>query len=167
MGPESQAVVLPEGRLEGREVFVDLVRTALAAAAQAGWSRIVLSDTDFIDWPLGERAVVESLQAWASRGRELHFLARDFGPLRQRHPRLVQWRVTWSHLIEARVCSGTAGEGLPSALWTPSWTFERLDPVRGTLVATTAAPRRLELRERLDGYWHRGAPGFPATVLGL
>ena len=127
----------------------------------------MLSDADFADWPLGERAVLESLNAWATSGRQLHFLAKDFNVVRERHPRLVQWRTTWSHLVEARVCSGAAGEGLPSALWTPHWTLERLDTKRCTMVASTQAPRRLALRERIDACWHRGAPGFPASVLGL
>ena len=39
----------------------------LATAAREGWREIILSDANFHDWPLGERAVVESLQAWAQR----------------------------------------------------------------------------------------------------
>lgn len=158
---------LPQGRLEGREAFLGLIRDALASAARAGWSPLVLSDADFADWPLGERAVVESLNAWAKSGRQLHFLAKDFQVLRERHPRLVQWRTTWSHLVDARVCSGAAGENLPSALWTPHWTLERLDLKHCTMVASSQVTRRLDLRERLDACWHRGSPGFPASVLGL
>ena len=56
---------LPEGRLQGRRLFADLVRQSLATAAAEGWQHLVLCDTDFSDWPLGERAVVASLQAWA------------------------------------------------------------------------------------------------------
>ncbi|QCB45907.1 hypothetical protein [Hydrogenophaga sp. PAMC20947] len=158
---------LPEGRMEGREAFVDLIRSALACAAREGWTPLVLSDADFADWPLGERAVLESLNAWATSGRQLHFLAKDFNVMRDRHPRLVQWRTTWSHLVDARVCSGAAGEGLPSALWTPRWTMERLDTNHCTLVASTQTTSRVALRERLDACWHRGSPGFPASVLGL
>ena len=54
-------VTLPEGRFEGRVAFQQLVRDALACAAQEGWNEIILSDASFEDWPLGERAVVESL----------------------------------------------------------------------------------------------------------
>ncbi len=158
---------LPEGRMEGREAFVGLIRAALSSAARQGWSPLVLSDADFADWPLGERAVLESLNAWATSGRQMHFLAKDFNVMRERHPRLVQWRTTWSHLVDARVCSGAAGEGLPSALWTPQWTLERLDARRCTLVASTQVSSRLALRERIDDCWQRGAPGFPASVLGL
>ena len=164
---EGAPEALPEGRMEGREAFVGLIRAALASAARQGWSPLMLSDADFADWPLGERAVLESLNAWATSGRQLHFLARDFSAVRVQHPRLVQWRTTWSHLVEARVCSSAAGEGLPSALWTPHWTLERLDTKRCTLVASTQAPSRLALRERIDACWHRGTPGFPASVLGL
>lgn len=158
---------LPTGRFEGRETFTGLVRQALTAAASEGWSRIVLSDPDFADWPLGERAVVEALQAWSARGRHIQFMARDFGLLRQQHPRLVQWRTTWSHIVEAHACPGAAGSDIPSALWTPGWTLERLDLVRCTGVTSLDAQRRMDLLERLEASWHKGHPSFPATTLGL
>lgn len=158
---------LPTGRLEGREVFADLVRQALAVAAQEAWPAMVLSDTDFTDWPLGERAVIESLQVWARQGREIRFLARDFGPLRLAHPRLVAWRTTWSHRVQAQAMPSASGSELPSAIWSPGWMLERLDPVRCTLIVSTDARRRTGLRERLDACWHKGSPSFAATTLGL
>ena len=165
MGTPAQA--LPLGRMEGRQVFADLVRQAMVCAAREGWSHIVLSDSDFADWPLGERVVVDALQAWAGRGRHIQFLARDFGPLRQLHPRLVQWRVTWSHLVQAHACTSLVGTELPSAIWSPGWTLERLDSLRCTLVASVDARRRLALKERLDTCWAMGSPSFAATTLGL
>ena len=158
---------LPEGRLEGRQVFADLVRQAMVCAAREGWSHIVLSDSDFADWPLGERVVVDALQAWAGRGRHIQFMARDFGPLRQLHPRLVQWRGTWSHLVQAHAFTRLVGTELPSAIWSPGWTLERLDTLRCTLVASVDARRRLALKERLDTCWAMGSPSFAATTLGL
>jgi hypothetical protein len=158
---------LPTGRFESRHLFVDLVRQALNCAAREGWPLVVLSDPDFADWPLGEREVVEALQHWAVRGRQLKFLAREFSTLRQMHPRLVQWRTTWSHLVEAHACPGAAGSELPSAIWSAHWTMERLDPQRGTLVASVDATRKIALKERLDSSWHKGTPSFAATTLGL
>jgi len=158
---------LPTGRMEGRQVFTDLVRQALALAAREGWPQLILSDANFTDWPLGERAVIESLQAWSFQGREIHFLARDFGPLRLAHPRLVAWRTTWSHRVQAHAVPSASGSELPSAIWSPGWTLERLDPVRCTLVASTDARRRTNLRERLDACWHKGSPSFAASTLGL
>ena len=60
--PPSAPPPLPEGRLSGRTVFVGLLRQAFAAAAEEGWTRIVLCDPDFADWPLGEREVVAALR---------------------------------------------------------------------------------------------------------
>lgn len=163
----SGPMTLPEGRLEGRQVFSDLVRGALACAAREGWSQLVLCDADFEDWPLGEKAVVDALQSWAGRGRHIRFMAHDFGPLRLKHPRLVQWRTTWSHLVDARACARRSGQDLPSAIWSPQWTLERIDPVRCTLIASNDARRRTGLKERLDNCWDQGSPSFPSTTLGL
>jgi len=158
---------LPVGRLQGRQQFAQLVRQAIEVAASKAWSPLVLCDADFEDWPLGERAVVQALQDWAGQGRRIRFLARDFHKLRERHPRLVQWRTQWSHLVEAQVWT-SAGEGeVPSALWTPAWCLERVDPARAVMVASDDPARLLALRERIESAWHRGRPGFPATVLGL
>lgn len=158
---------LPTGRLQGRQVFLDTVRQAFEVAAVQGWSQITLSDADFADWPLGERAVVDALNRWARRGRTMKLLARNYEQLRLLHPRFVQWRVTWSHLIEAHACQGAAGAELPSAIGSPVWTLERLDPLRNTLVASMDAQRRVALRERVNECWLRSTPAFPASQLGL
>jgi hypothetical protein len=158
---------LPTGRLQGRQVFADTVRLAFEVAADQGWSHITLSDADFADWPLGERAVVDALNRWARRGRTLKMLARHYDQLRLLHPRFVQWRVTWSHLVEAHACVGAAGAELPSAIGTPVWTLERLDPLRNTLVGSVDAERRVALQERVNECWLRSTPSFPASQLGL
>lgn len=158
---------LPEGRLSGRAAFVGLIRLAFATAAREGWSRMVLSDADFADWPLGEREVVASFHAWSQRGRSLHLLAHDYSVLRQMHPRFVQWRITWAHLVEAQACASASAGELPSVLWSPGWTLQRLDPVRCTLVASRDAERRVALQEQLQQWSLKGTPAFPASTLGL
>ncbi|MDP1684725.1 hypothetical protein [Hydrogenophaga sp.] len=163
----AQRPTLPTGRLQGRQVFADTVRLAFEVAADQGWSHITLSDADFADWPLGERAVVDALNRWARRGRTLKMLARHYDQLRLLHPRFVQWRVTWSHLVEAHACAGAAGAELPSAIGTPVWTLERLDPLRNTLVGSVDAERRVALQERVNECWLRSTPSFPASQLGL
>lgn len=166
-GSEPDRPALPQGRLVGHAQFVDVLRQAFATAALEGWPRIVLCDADFHDWPLGEREVVESLHAWSGRGRSLQLIARNFQVLRERHPRFVQWRVTWSHLVEAKACASASDGELPSALWSPGWTMERLDASRGTIVASHDAARRVSLGEQLNQWWMKGAPAFPASTLGL
>ena len=158
---------LPEGRFAGRLAFADTIRLALQHAACERWPVLVLCDADFADWPLGERAVIETLNAWAGSGRLLRLLARDFAPLRQQHPRFVQWRTTWAHQVEAQAWARAAAGDLPSALWTPGWALERLDVLRCTGVCSADPARRTALRERIDNAWSRSSPSFAASTLGL
>lgn len=158
---------LPEGRFSGREAFAQRVREALARAARDGWNEIILCDAGFADWPLGERAVVESLQAWSAPGRRCTLLARRYDELMRTQPRFVAWRRTWSHLIDARACPGADALDLPSALWSPGWVMQRLDHERFTGYSGGEPARRLLLRESLKEWLHKSAPAFPATTLGL
>jgi len=165
--PSAGDTGLPEGRLAGRVAFADTVRQALASAAARGWAELWLIDDHFADWPLGERAVVQSLQDWARRGRHLRLLAREVQSLRRAHPRFVDWCATWQHLIEVHALRQASPHELPGAIWTPEWTLERLDPVRFTAVATHASERRVALQERLDEWWKKGQPALAPTTLGL
>lgn len=158
---------LLQGRLEGREAFAGQVRQALACAAREGWREIVLSDASFADWPLGERAVAESLQAWSASGRRCVLLARRYDELVRRHARFVAWRRTWSHIVEARGCPSADALEIPSAIWSPHWVLHRLDAERSTGWAGREPDRRLALRELLDEWLQKSSPAFPATTLGL
>jgi hypothetical protein len=158
---------LPQGRFEGRTAFGELVRSALACAAHEGWREIILCDASFADWPLGERAVAESLQAWAAGGRRMTLLARRYDEVVRRHARFVQWRQAWSHIVEARGCPSADELDLPSAIWSPSWVMQRLDPDRCTGFSGVEPERRLAVREQLAEWLQRSAPAFPATTLGL
>lgn len=158
---------LPQGRLNGRSVFVQAVRDALQTAAREGWKELILCDAHYADWPLGERAVVESLQAWARSGRRFTMLATDYSGLPRLHPRFVTWRQTWDHIIECRSCRCSDVLAFPSALWSPAWVLQRLDIERDVLVCDSAAPRRVDLRQVLDEWRRDSTPAFPASVLGL
>lgn len=159
---------LPEGRFNGREAFQQLVRDALATAAREGWREIILSDANFHDWPLGERAVVESLQEWAHSGRRMTLLACTYDEVIRRHARLVRWRGTWDHILTCRVSPGADPLDIPSALWSPGWVMQRLDPERCSGVAGSEPERRVLLRETLNEWVRsKSAPGFPSTTLGL
>lgn len=159
---------LPEGRFSGRVDFQQLVRDALACAAREGWPELILSDADFQDWPLGERAVVESLHAWARRGRRLSLLACRYDDVLRRHARFVQWRGTWDHLLSCRASRSADPLELPSLLWSPGWALHRLDRERCTGVATTQPQQRVALREQLREWLvNKSTPGFPASTLGL
>lgn len=162
------AADLPTGRFAGRSDFQSAVRAALACAAQEGWREIVLSDANFHDWPLGEREVITSLQAWAKSGRHMTLLAGSYDEVVRRHPRFVQWRGTWDHLITCRRAVAVQPQDVPSALWSPFWALQRLDAERCTGVSGPEPDRRVLLRETLNEWLlRRSGPGFPASTLGL
>ncbi|MDP9603374.1 UNVERIFIED_ORG: hypothetical protein J2W38_003163 [Variovorax paradoxus] len=167
MPDEAPAPSLPEGRFDGREAFDVLLRNALSAAAREGWKEIVFSDIDFAEWPLGERATIEALQAWSASGRRLMLLAQRFDILERGHARFVSWRRMWDHIIECRATGKAAGSDVPSAIWTPTWFVHRIDPERSRGVSGTDSRARRELREAIDECWRLGRPAFPASTLGL
>ncbi len=165
-GPQ-EATALPDGRFSGRAAFQQLVRDALARAAQEGWREIILSDANFADWPLGERAVAGALQDWSASGRRCTLLARQWDEVIRRHARFVSWRSTWSHIIEARACSSADPLEIPSAIWSPGWVMQRLDPERSNGYCGAEPERRLLLRENLAEWLGKSSPAFAATTLGL
>jgi hypothetical protein len=165
--PEAALPPLLEGRFSGRDTFADLIRLALATAAAQGWREIILSDPDFEDWPLGERAVAQALNDWSRSGRKFTLLAADYAELGRRHARFVTWRRTWAHLVECRKNAATSADSLPSALWSPGWVLERMDLPRCIGTAGSEVARRVALKERLNEVLLKSSPAFPATTLGL
>lgn len=159
--------VLPAGRFGGPTEFAGLIRQALVAAAAQGWREIILSDPTFEDWPLGERAVAQSLDDWSRSGRKLTMLARNYDELIRRHARFVTWRRTWAHIVDCRANASLSADDIPSALWSPVWVFQRLDLTRCAGVSGSEAARRIALKERLYECLRRSGPAFPATTLGL
>src|SRR3954470_4467731 len=148
---EDSTPALPDRRFEGRDAFRQLVRDALASAAREGWREIVLSDATFEDWPLGERAITESLQAWSASGRRMLLLAKTYDHVVRQHARFVQWRATWSHVIVASACPAADALELPSALWSPRWVMERRDIEHCLGYCGSEPERRVAVRELLDG----------------
>jgi hypothetical protein len=158
---------LPSGRFEGRIAFQQLVRDALAAAAREGWREIILSDPDFADWPLGERATADALNAWSASGRRCILLARRWDEVVRRQARFVRWRGTWAHIIDARACRAADPLALPSAIWSPGWVMQRLDLDRCNGFVGSEPERRLMLREDLQEWLRQSSPSFPSNTLGL
>lgn len=167
MGIEGADDANLKGPFSGPKAFAQTIRAALARAAQEGWPSMVWSDATFEEWPLGERVVSESLQAWAGSGRQLVMLAHNYNSVVRYQPRFVTWRRTWDHIIECRVCKNMDASEVPSALWSPNWAMRRLDLVRSTGIADLESARRVLLKEALDECRRQSAPGFSASTLGL
>lgn len=157
-----------EGRFDGPIAFAELIRQALAKAADAGWRELTLSDATFFDWPLGERAVIDSLNSWARSGRKMTMLAKNYDSVVRRHPRFVIWRTTWSHLVECRASASADALEIPSMLFGGGWVLHRVDPLRSVGVATSEPERRVAATETLREWLERkSSPAFASTTLGL
>ena len=156
-----------EGRFEGRRQFQQIVREALVLAASEGWQEIIFCDPSFEDWPLGERSVAESLQAWSKAGRKFTLLAMRYDEVLRRHHRFVSWRRTWAHIIDCRACAAADASEFPSMIWSPGWVMDRRDPVRSVGVTGREPERRIAQNERLAEWLTKSSPAFAASTLGL
>lgn len=170
-GPAVSAVTpfepLVSGRFSGREEFEQRVRDALSCAAREGWPEIILSDATFGDWPLRERSVLESLQAWSATGRRMLMLATRYDEVIRNHARFVSWRKTWGHIIDCRVCCVAVPADFPSAIWSRTWSMHRINPLRSTGICGYDRERWVNLKELLDEKYLDSVQGFPASTLGL
>lgn len=159
---------LTAGRFSGRRSFAQLLRAAFASAAREGWPEIFISDADFHDWPLGERAVTDALQHWAQGGGRMTMLACNYDAVLRQHARFVRWRGTWGHTISCHRAACADPQELPSALWSAHWVLQRHDVQRCVGTSGSDPARRLLLRETLAEWLRsKSTPGFPATTLGL
>ena len=158
---------LHEGRFTGPREFAQLIRAAFENAATQGWREIILIDSNFEAWPLGERSVAQSLHDWSRAGRKLTILAKTYDEVVRRHARFVSWRRTWGHIVECRSMASVSAADFPSALWSPAWVFQRLDRVRSTGFAGSEPVRRIALKEELDECLRKSSPAFAASTLGL
>lgn len=158
-------------RFAGREAYTEALRSALAHAAQVGAPALIFSDPDFLDWPLGQQDVLNLLTQWARNGRTLTLLAASFDGVLRWHPRFVNWRVTWDHIITCRrlgsLRDGPENAGVPSVLWQRDAAVERV-----RIEVCTGAVHRdravvLATQQRLAEALKRGAAAFPASVTGL
>ncbi len=154
--------------IDGRIEFKASLREGFEVLAQDERPEVWCCDRDFLEWPLGELQTVEQLTRWARPGRRLVVLAADFTLLAQRHPRWVEWRRRFSHLVHCRCVDPADADSIPSMLLAPPRLgVHLLDPLRLRGVHTSAAADIVTLRLQLETYLQRSHESFPATTLGL
>jgi hypothetical protein len=158
-----------ESHFIGHKDFKQWIRVGLFWAVHAGVQRIILSDPDYADWPLGERALTVALHEWALKDpkRRVTVLAASYNEIVRRHGLFVKWRVQWDHQIECLIWNVGKPEELPSLLWTPQWALRR-DDLRSCRGQAGRDPNWLvityeQIQEKID----RSTIGFPATIIGL
>jgi len=165
---EERAAPASAGLITTRAEFHAAVRAAFAEAAQKGCREIWLCDVDFADWPLGERAVVEHLTQWAESHRRLTLLAQSFDEVPRRHARWVEWRRTWSHVVQCRTNPELEAGQMPTLMLTEGLASIRMvDPIhyRGRLSHDVA--EALHCRETIDAVLQRSIETFPVSTTGL
>jgi hypothetical protein len=158
----------PASLITGRAEFHAALRHAFERLASAGAREVWLCDEDFADWPLGERRVVDLLTQWAASSRKLTLLARSFDEVARRHPRWVEWRRSWSHIVSCRTNTELASGEFPTLLLGIGTVSVRLSDTvhhRGRLSHEKAD--EIRCKEQIDAVMQRSEEAFPATTTGL
>jgi hypothetical protein len=151
-----------------RGEFHAALRAALKEVAEQGCREVWISDLDFADWPLSDADVLDSLTQWAQGHRHLTVLAQHFDDVVRRHPRWVEWRRQWSHIVECRANTELEAAQVPTMLLAPGVLALRLvDPVRYRGSVSHQAGDLVRCRESLDAVLQRSVETFPVTTLGL
>jgi hypothetical protein len=157
----------PEGRQEGREALQNALLAGLAALREGQAHTWWWCSPDWADWPLEHPDLLAGLQAWMLAGGHLKLLAADYRHITAQHPRFVQWRVQWTHRIEARGVGRSGRDSCPNLCWSPLGGWEVLAAERGVLVSSATPRAVVAWQERFQGLWERATPAFPGTTLGL
>jgi hypothetical protein len=160
---------LPPPRIiTSRSEFHDALRDAFAQLADQGCREVFICDPNFADWPLGERAVIESLTRWAYAHRKLTVLAETFDEFHRRHPRWVEWRRQWTHVVECRALAEVDAGQLSGLFLAPGvLTLNVLDAEHYRASLSFEPADAIRVRDKLDALLQRSDEAFPATQLGL
>ena len=151
-----------------RKEFHAALHEVLGEAASQGCRELLICDADFADWPLGERAVIELLTQWAGAKRRFTMLAQHYDAVVARHSRFVQWRRTWSHLIDCRSLEELDADDWPTVLLARDLACVRLlNRVHLRGVVSHDSADLLLAAESIDAVLQRSAEAFPATTLGI
>jgi len=154
--------------ITSRGEFHTALRLAFAEAAAVGCRELWLCDKDFADWPLGERAIVESLSVWAGSHRRLTLIAHTFDEVARRHARWNEWRRQWSHIVHCRSNADLEAGQMPSVLLASDLLSIRLvDSVHYRGRYSHAVADGIHCREMIDAVLQRSEEAYPVTTTGL
>lgn len=157
--------------VEGQAAVESSLLEQLLQACQEGAPQICCFDADFQHWPLSNPQLLEALRQWVAPHRRLRLLARDYQAMARRHPRFVQWRQLYGHVVEARQLSdeGPVDHRRPAALLlgrVPQM-WRLIDARQGRAVIETDASAHGAALEWFDAVSQRSEESFAASTLGL
>ncbi len=155
-------------RFDGRSEFQQAVRRGFAHAADVGSLSLCCCDADFADWPLNDAALIDDLVRWARPGRRLTMLAVGYDEVIRHHPRFVEWRRRFAHLVDCRAVDEADARAVPSLLLSAGGvTLRRVDELHHRGTVSTQVADAIHARERFDALLQRSVPSMPAYTLGL
>lgn len=158
----------PPRIITSRNEFHDALRQSFDLVANEGCREVFIADPTFADWPLGERGVIESLTRWAYAHRKLTVLAQNFDDFTRRHPRWVEWRRQWAHVVECRALADDDAGKLAGLFLAPGLvTLRVLDAEHYRASLSFDPTDAIRVRDNLDALLQRSEEAFPATNLGL
>ncbi|MEO8151542.1 MAG: hypothetical protein ABI605_00625 [Rhizobacter sp.] len=160
---------LPPTRIiTSRGEFHDALHQSFALIADQGCREVFIADPSFDDWPLGDRAVIDALTRWAYAHRKLVVLSQNFDDFQRRHPRWVEWRRQWAHVVECRALSDDDAGKLTGLFLAPGVvTLRVLDSEHYRASLSFEQADGIRARDKLDALLQRSEEAFPATTLGL
>lgn len=125
-------------------------------------------DAEFDRWPLSDADLLEALTRWGRLpGRRLRLLARSYDGLRTRHPRFVEWRRVFSHIVDARSPEEPDIDWPCQLLCDRSRAVVVHDRVRWRGETVLEPPRIVAMGRALEPVRERSVAAFAPSVLGL
>ena len=169
--PEASPPAANSVLVEGQAAVEAALLEQLLLACHEGAPQICCFDADFQHWPLSSPALLDALRAWAVPHRRLRLLAHDYQALARRHPRFVQWRQLYGHVVEARQLSdeGPVDFRRPAALLLgrPPRLWRLIDARQGRAVVEADPTAHGAALEWFDAVSQRSEESFSASTLGL
>lgn len=154
--------------LQGRSEWQEAVRASILEVCASDCREVWWCDADFADWPIGEREIVDALGRWAYAHRRLTVLASRYDRIVERHPRWVQFRRQWAHVVHCRSLETLEPSQWQGLLLAPGViTLRLLDRHRYRGALSARRDDAIASREWLEALLQQSSEAFPATTLGL
>jgi hypothetical protein len=154
--------------IDSRGTFVTAVHAAVQQALVQRARRMLWADSDFVDWPIDDPALLQRLIDWLRLPqRQLLLLASDYENLRRRARFVERYRL-WSHAISAHGPADEDVAQLPCVLLAEHTRLVQIHDKIHWRGWTSDDPAALRLaRDQTDALLQRSAPAFAVTTLGI
>jgi hypothetical protein len=140
----------------------------LQRAAAEKWPKLLLCDSDFSLWPLGDSEILAALENWSHRPYSLVIVANHYRHIETHYPRFIRWRQQWEHIVSAHAAAPVHKGSLPSCILAPQHAaLQLLDPVRCRGIAVHEANMVHDLQLVMDEILLKSSSAFPSSTTGL